>query len=713
MSNNKFTKKIYYNLKGNEIIKRSECSSSLTVSETNKSKNKGSKHEMTKKTFVKLLLDSFSPKNIKPTNDYYNFINFQWLKQIKLTEQQKYLTQIDDFRLTQDKVYGHLNEIIVKYIKENDNKFARNMNNYYQSILKMNSPSSSRILSKQLVSDVNAMCQENNPWKMLAYFNKHRYCKFRCPFEFEIAPDPKKSSIFCMHIDPHQFDILDLDVYYDDGTNVSYKEKSRYEYKRFCKELFDAMLGKGHGYNTDSIYEIEVEMFNAFDCKGVVSTEYNKISKTDIKKIYGFEFEEFCKFLGFKKTPEYIITSSTEYLKCCTDLFLKNWNSEKWKAYWIYIKLSSYCRFTKDLERIYYNFFGKFQRGQSKLNESDVISSSLYMSLPYNKFLTERYVELYADPAKLNYVKILCNDLLEVFTKIVHKNKWLQPSTKKYALEKLKKLTFTIGYPDYLPDDPDLKYDKDTFIENVESISAYYTNLYINLEGSSVIDLPDVDWAQYPLKFIGNQAYIVNASYTPSKNGIYINLGYIQKPFVDLDERGIEYNLAHLGFTIGHEMSHSLDNWGSQYDANGNLNNWWTDRDKKKFDEIKKDVVRQYEEFAARDKIVFDAEIGLGEDMADISGLAICDNYLKQFQDNNNDIIPIRKQSYEVFYIYYAFQQKQKISKKSINAELKTNPHPLDKYRCNIPLSRSQIFRGLYDVKKGDKMWWHNTDTIW
>ena len=322
-------------------------------------------------------------------------------------------------------------------------------------------------------------------------------------------------------------------------------------------------------------------------------------------------------------------------------------------------------------------------------------------------------MELYADPAKLNYVKILCNDLLEVFTKIVHKNKWLQPSTKKYALEKLKKLTFTIGYPDYLPDDPDLKYDKDTFIENVESISAYYTNLYINLEGSSVIDLPDVDWAQYPLKFIGNQAYIVNASYTPSKNGIYINLGYIQKPFVDLDERGIEYNLAHLGFTIGHEMSHSLDNWGSQYDANGNLNNWWTDRDKKKFDEIKKDVVRQYEEFAARDKIVFDAEIGLGEDMADISGLAICDNYLKQFQDNNNDIIPIRKQSYEVFYIYYAFQQKQKISKKSINAELKTNPHPLDKYRCNIPLSRSQIFRGLYDVKKGDKMWWHNTDTIW
>jgi predicted metalloendopeptidase len=64
-----------------------------------------------------------------------------------------------------------------------------------------------------------------------------------------------------------------------------------------------------------------------------------------------------------------------------------------------------------------------------------------------------------------------------------------------------------------------------------------------------------MDWSQYPVKMTGTQAYIVNASYTPSKNSIYINLGYVQKPFVDLDERGIEYNLAHIGFTIGHEMS--------------------------------------------------------------------------------------------------------------------------------------------------------------
>jgi predicted metalloendopeptidase len=222
-----------------------------------------------------------------------------------------------------------------------------------------------------------------------------------------------------------------------------------------------------------------------------------------------------------------------------------------------------------------------------------------------------------------------------------------------------------------------------------------------------------MDWTQYPVKMSGTQAYIVNASYTPSKNSIYINLGYIQKPFVDLEERGIEYNLAHLGFTIGHEMGHALDDWGSQYDYHGNLRDWWTPADKKKFKQIQNDVIKQYEEFAARDGIKFDASIGVGEDLADIAGLAVCDEYLRDYQAKNEDIIPIKNISFEAFYTYYAFQQKQHVGKKALAAQLKSNPHPLDKYRCNIPLSRSQIFRALYNVKKGDGMWWHNTNTVW
>jgi putative endopeptidase len=160
-------------------------------------------------------------------------------------------------------------------------------------------------------------------------------------------------------------------------------------------------------------------------------------------------------------------------------------------------------------------------------------------------------------------------------------------------------------------------------------------------------------------------------------------------------------------------MSHGFDDWGSKYDEYGNLNDWWTAEDKKKFASIQKDVIDQYNEFAERDGIIFDASIGVGEDIADISGMAIVTEYLQDYNNYIKNEPLISRNAFESYFIYYASQQKQQISKKALAAQLKTNPHPLDKYRCNIPLSRSLVFRALYDVKNGDNMWWHNTNTIW
>jgi predicted metalloendopeptidase len=233
------------------------------------------------------------------------------------------------------------------------------------------------------------------------------------------------------------------------------------------------------------------------------------------------------------------------------------------------------------------------------------------------------------------------------------------------------------------------------------------------LEGKPLIDIPEMDYTQFPPKFVGKQSYIVNAMYTPSDNSIYVPLAYLQKPFIDLDERGIEYNLANIGFTLCHEMSHSLDDMGSLYDHRGNLFDWWTLADKKVFKRKQANVVKQYEFFAKRDGIIFDAQPSVGEDLADISGLAICQEYLRDFQDKNEDIAPIRKLSYLAFFVYFAYQQRQKISKRAINAQLHTNPHPLDKYRTNVPLSRLKLFKAIYTISKKDKMYWPTMDTIW
>jgi len=713
---NNLTKKIRYKLKGNELILRKDCQIGLKPFEKKYQKEfKTNKlYNLSTRKFTKLLLSNFSPSSIKPENDYYSYINYKWLEDVEVEKQQKYIVQVDDFRLTQDKVYHQLHDIIIEYMKNNNTKLAKIMKNYYDSVINMNSISDSKIKSKESIVSIENMIKEGNPWKLLAHINKSYLYNYLAPFVFMISPDDKHSTIFRSYINPHQFILLDLSVYYDDGTEVEYKKNYRNKFKKFCRDLFNLCLGRGHGYNTDDIFDVEVDIFNVLGCQDITIKEksYNKVSKKEAIEKYNFDWDEFSKQLGFNSTPDFVITSSLNYLKCGTELFLKNWNSDKWKSYWIYIHLQSICRLTRKWEKLYYNFFGKFEKGQEAINQTNAVSSSLYMSIPFNSFLSQKYVEKYSDPAKIEYVKILCNDLKEVFHRIMTNNTWLTSSTKKYALYKLSKLNFMIGYPETVREDPLLDYNHSLY-HNILLISKWRNDKFIQLEGKEVIDLPFVDYSEYPVKLTGNQPYIVNASYTPSKNQIYINLGYIQKPFVDLDERGIEYNLAHLGFTISHEMSHGFDDWGSQYDAEGNLNDWWTQEDKKKFKEIQRDVIQQYEEFAARDGIKFDASIGIGEDLADISGMAICDKYLKDYQDNNNDLIPIRFVSYEVFYIYYAFQQKQKVSKKALSAQLKTNPHPLDKYRCNVPLSRSQIFRSVYNVKKGDGMWWKNTHTVW
>jgi predicted metalloendopeptidase len=666
-----------------------------------------------KKLFVKELITKFSPHSIKPENDFYDYVNYQWLKNVTLEHQQKYLTQIDDFRLVQHKVYEQLNEIILDYVKTHNNRLSKNLHNFYTSVIHMNPKSYTRQLAKKAEKIIEELIKENNPWKLLAYFSRDEMTAPRAPFSWSINPDNKNSKIFCCYVEPHPFVIIDINVYYDDGKEVDYKKKYRESYYKSNQEIFNVLLGKNN-YNAHDIFDVEVDIFDAMGCNDVTDNEknYNRVTTKEALEKYGFDWDEYTKQLGFTKTPEFFVTSSLNYLKCGTDLFLKNWNTQKWKTYWLWVLFRQLVRFTKGWEKLNFKFHGEFERGQEKLNTSDAVSASLYMSIPFNTFLTNEYVKKYENPQAIEYVKILCTDLKMVFKRILERNTWLQPSTKRYALKKLDHFNFVYGKPNDLRADPDLNYGT-LLYDNMKKIINWRHDKFVELVGKPVIDIPMMDWTQYPVKMVGTQAYIVNASYTPSKNSIYINLGYIQKPFIDLDERGIEYNLAHLGFTISHELSHAFDDWGSKYGWDGNLNDWWTDADKRKYKKIQADVIKQYEEYAARDGIKFDASIGVGEDLADISSMAICDEYLGDFQEKNNDITPIKYLSYEAFYTFFAFQQRQVVTKKALAAQLKTNPHPLDKYRCNVPLSRSQIFRALYNVKKGDGMWWHNTDTIW
>lgn len=653
--------------------------------------------------------------DVAPYDNFYNYINYSWLKKVKVDEQQQYIVQVDDFRLAQDKVYRELHDIIIDYTKSNKSPFAKRMKNFYDTIIKMNRKNDTRKSAFQILEDIDELRKDNkNLYKMLAYVNKNEMNSSKCPLPFTVYADEKNPTKFVAIVDAYSFNILDDTVYVDDGSQIEYKENYRRRYIKNTNDIFDTVLGAKHGLSGEDLFRVEQDIFHAWDYDELQENEdgYNKITNKEAQSKLDFDWNEFARETGFTTPPATFNTASLNYIKAVMKLLKENWTSDKWRSFWVFKFMKMLARITSDWEDLIFDFYGKFERGQEKINMSNAVSSALYMSLPYNTFLTEKYVERHGDLNKKEFVNRLCHDLRDVFYRIVSKNTWLSPATRKYALKKLAHIQFLIGQPEKLLPDPELPYG-DNLYDNLSMLMNYRHNMNIKLVGKEYIDLPIMDWSSYPVKMVGSQAYIVNASYTPSKNSVYINWGYIQKPFVDLDERGIEYNLAHIGYTIAHELGHSLDDLGSQYDYTGVLKNWWTPEDKRKFKRIQETVIEQYEEFAKRDGIVFDASIGIGEDMADITGLAICDTFLSDFQQKNKDLIPIRNLSFDAFYTYFAFQQKQKVSKKAINAQLKTNPHPLDVYRTNIPLSRSTIFRTIYDVKRGDGMWWHDTNLIW
>ena len=469
--------------------------------------------------------------------------------------------------------------------------------------------------------------------------------------------------------------------------------------------MFDICLGKGHGLKVSDVWDVEVELLMAMGCGSVKHESkegYNVVKTSESVEKLGFDFERLALLIGYKEAPKTFISSNLSYIKCIMEILQKDdaWRSPKW-----------IIRFHNKWRIVYYNFFGKFINGQPA-PWPDEIAPVFGLSLCFNTFLTNEYVRHNKKPEYIDYVKTLGEDLLTVFKRIIKRNTWLSPQTKKNALMKLDYIKIIVGNPIELREDPILNYDSKNAYENIRKIAHWRTNKFIELDGKkSEIDIPIIDWRQF--KLTGSQAYIVNAYYTVTENIIYIPLGILQKPFIDLEERGIEYNLAHIGYTLGHEMSHCLDNTGSQYDHMGNLHNWWTDEDRRKFNLKVDDVVKQYETFASYDGIKMDGTLSTGENLADISGMAICAEYLRDFQEKNDDIVPIKALSFEALFVYFAVQARQKIFDAAIKAQLKVNPHPLEKYRTNCPLSRLELFRSLYNVKKGDKMWWHSTDTIW
>jgi predicted metalloendopeptidase len=283
------------------------------------------------KQTVKELRKAIAPSDIKAVDDFYSYINYKWLQEKQTSETQKYIVQVDDFRLLQDKVYRELIEIVKEYTAHPKTKKQQVIKNFYQSMLKNVSLKKVRDYSNGLVSFIDDFRKDGkNLWLLLGYINTNEIISWGSPFTWSLNPDDKEPTKFRCYVNPVQVTLLDINVYFEDGTDVEYKKNYKQHYLKYIREMFTLVFGPNHGYRAEDVFDVETKMLYAMGCDSGIKEDpngYNKVYTKEALSKYQFDWPSFASGLGFKETPEFFITGSLNYLKfsgCSNDNWLQS-----------------------------------------------------------------------------------------------------------------------------------------------------------------------------------------------------------------------------------------------------------------------------------------------------------------------------------------------------------------------------------------------------
>lgn len=309
------------------------------------------------------------------------------------------------------------------------------------------------------------------------------------------------------------------------------------------------------------------------------------------------------------------------------------------------------------------------------------------------ELLGQLYVKKHFNDTAKQRMDELVNNLQKAFEKRINNLDWMSAETKTKAITKLNTFMKKIGYPDKWENYDDVTIDKSTFFANVISVRAHNHKKMMDKIGKPV---DKTEWGMSPPT--------VNAYYNPSNNEIVFPAGILQFPFFDA-KADDAINYGAIGMVIGHEMTHGFDDQGSQYDDKGNMVNWWTKEDGEKFKGKTGGVVEQYNGFTVLDGIHVKGDLTLGENIADIGGLAIAyDAFKMTKQGQGNEKIdgftPDQR-----FFLGYAQVWRLKNRDETLRTRITTDPHSPEMFRINGPAANFDPFYAAFDVKEGDKMY--------
>ena len=454
-----------------------------------------------------------------------------------------------------------------------------------------------------------------------------------------------------------------------------------------------------------------------------------RVLTRDAMCLTDIDWRELAKWIGYPTTtdralPPYFIAAQVGYLKSIMQCLKKEWASDKWKSYWYFIYMRQLICFHDKWRDIYLDFNDTLIRGKETHFPREYFPI-IGLAYAFPKTITDEFTRRFKNEEMVAKVREIGNTMLECFKERIQRNTWMSPITKKGALKKLITITINVGEANLsAPDPTNLDYDpKDAWgnlLKRSVQRTEYLARHHCSASSSSLspTDLDIMNWGT--MKLVGYQSFVVNAYYTPNTNSIYIPTAYMHSMNVQFG-RGYEYDLASVGFTFGHEISHALHVSSRVYNHRGIIKNWWTRDDVATYERKIADIRRQYEDISKKDGFVIDGNLSLPENLADVTGLAVCEDALNRFHDAIATADPgasdtanahIRAMSFYNFYTYYAIQNRQYANRREILVQVLTNPHLNLKIRTNVPLMRSKTFRDVIEIKKGDKMYNDEFDVV-
>lgn len=519
---------------------------------------------------------------------------------------------------------------------------------------------------------------------------------------FGVGPDDKNSNMNIAHVYQTGLGLPDRDYYFkSDSSTVSVQNA----YKTYLSTLFqlsgsDAAEAKK---NAEVVYDIDQQIAVSHRTRVErrdVLANYNKMALKHLDKTQpNIGWSNLLQQMGAQ--ADSIDVAQPGYYVKLNEL-LKSIPITNWK---LYLKANILNNYASDLSKPFVDAtfeYTKVISGQAvQKSRGEIIANSVDSYL--GEALGQLYVKKHFPEAAKTRMLELVNNIQKAYALRIDKLEWMSDSTKVKAKEKLSAMSKKIGYPDKWKDYSNVHINKDTYFENILSVNEALYQTKLAKLGKPV---DKSEWFTTPST--------VTAYNNPSANEIVFPAGILQSPYFDNDADDA-LNYGGIGMVIGHEITHTFDDQGAQYDKDGNVKNWWTNDDYAQFKQRIKQVIDQYDTFTVLDSLHVNGAMTVGENTADIAGIAVAYDAFKmtkQGQDSTkiDGFTPDQR-----FFLSIARIWKVKMKNEFLRLWINNNPHSPPIWRVNGPLMNTTPFYNAFDLKPEDKMFLEEKDriTIW